>query len=622
LTQNTPLRDVDSEFSSPRLAQLAAIAQIKARLDSGSLGDDALRRRLSRLRPLVFLVDSLLDLASRPAWIAPLPRPVIPLPAPAVDADSANAPSDPELARQWRIVRKEFDAPYYLAQNPDVAKAKIDPIVHFLEYGWREGRAPNESFSVTEYLDANQDIAASAVNPFLHFLTHGRVEGRPLRAGSGHKHSIITNAATVEQRLARSPEVPASKIGSDDRLRSALGRASRSEYRKLHVSVSHDDFTTSLGGIQLCLQREAEAFERNGFDHVHVFPARQHLFTERANGVIALGVLINGSLAGYFEAGTVSKVFGSDIASETREASLAIHSLLGHDVQALTAILRALRLTGGRFWIHDFASVCAGHNLLRNDVEFCGAPAIDSAACNLCIYGERREIQVADHAALFEAFDLTVVAPSQRAMEVWKGASSFRRGGELVHPHCRLIPRNGRPRSGERQAAAGPKRLKIAFLGFPTVHKGWSVYRDLVFRFGSDPRYTFYHLGSEPQAGMPLHYREVLVGIGPSNAMIAAVEDLEIDVALIWSMCQETFCFAAYEAVAGGAAIVTSDVSGNVTSLVDEMRSGLALANEAQLYELFESGKALGLRRSARTVEHYDLEYSDMSADFIGASPR
>ena len=52
------------------------------------------------------------------------------------------------------------------------------------------------------------------------------------------------------------------------------------------------------------------------------------------------------------------------------------------------------------------------------------------------------------------------------------------------------------------------------------------------------------------------------------------------------------------------------------------MRSGLALANEAQLYELFESGKALELRRSARTVEHYDLEYSDMSADFIGASPR
>src|SRR5690606_39065427 len=36
-----------------------------------------------------------------------------------------------------------FDAGYYLANNPDVARAGADPLMHFCRYGWKELRNPS-----------------------------------------------------------------------------------------------------------------------------------------------------------------------------------------------------------------------------------------------------------------------------------------------------------------------------------------------------------------------------------------------------------------------------------------------------------------------------------------------
>lgn len=75
-------------------------------------------------------------------------------------------------------VRRHFDAEWYLAQNPDVARAGTDPLKHYLRWGWLERRSPSPSFDVSWYLSAYPDVLASAVEPFAHFLLLGRAEGR------------------------------------------------------------------------------------------------------------------------------------------------------------------------------------------------------------------------------------------------------------------------------------------------------------------------------------------------------------------------------------------------------------------------------------------------------------
>ncbi|WP_244534510.1 class I SAM-dependent methyltransferase [Hyphomicrobium sp. CS1GBMeth3] len=93
---------------------------------------------------------------------------------------------------RWRIVRQRrlvkasglFDAPWYQAQNPDVAAAGADPLDHFLLFGGQEGRSPSRAFDSAAYLRENLDVAKSGLNPLVHYLASGRAEGRrasPLR---------------------------------------------------------------------------------------------------------------------------------------------------------------------------------------------------------------------------------------------------------------------------------------------------------------------------------------------------------------------------------------------------------------------------------------------------------
>ena len=71
-----------------------------------------------------------------------------------------------------------FNTQYYLNQNPDVAASGIDPLTHYQQHGWKEGRDPSSAFNTTAYLEANSDVAAAGIDPLAHYLQYGESEGR------------------------------------------------------------------------------------------------------------------------------------------------------------------------------------------------------------------------------------------------------------------------------------------------------------------------------------------------------------------------------------------------------------------------------------------------------------
>jgi hypothetical protein len=70
------------------------------------------------------------------------------------------------------------DDGFYLAQNPDVQAAGVDPEQHYAQFGWREGRDPNAFFDTSAYLATYTDVAAAGVNPLEHYNAFGWKEGR------------------------------------------------------------------------------------------------------------------------------------------------------------------------------------------------------------------------------------------------------------------------------------------------------------------------------------------------------------------------------------------------------------------------------------------------------------
>lgn len=82
--------------------------------------------------------------------------------------------------QEARLVRTSglFDSDWYLAHNPDVAQAGVNPLIHYIQHGGFEGRDPSSSFSSAWYLEAYEDVKIASINPLVHFLKFGRLEKR------------------------------------------------------------------------------------------------------------------------------------------------------------------------------------------------------------------------------------------------------------------------------------------------------------------------------------------------------------------------------------------------------------------------------------------------------------
>jgi hypothetical protein len=67
----------------------------------------------------------------------------LPVIAPRVAGNNQSQPKagngDQETHQDWS---RGFDAEWYLEHYPDVASAGMDPLEHFLRYGFKEGRRP------------------------------------------------------------------------------------------------------------------------------------------------------------------------------------------------------------------------------------------------------------------------------------------------------------------------------------------------------------------------------------------------------------------------------------------------------------------------------------------------
>ena len=80
--------------------------------------------------------------------------------------------------RDYNLIKKSglFDSEYYLAKNEDVKKSKIDPIKHYLKFGWKEGRNPSAEFNGNQYLNKRPDVQVAGICPLVHYLKFGKNE--------------------------------------------------------------------------------------------------------------------------------------------------------------------------------------------------------------------------------------------------------------------------------------------------------------------------------------------------------------------------------------------------------------------------------------------------------------
>jgi FkbM family methyltransferase len=505
-----------------------------------------------------------------------------------------------------------FDAAFYCAANADVLAAATDPLDHFLQQGWREGRSPGPEFDVAYYLAANPDVAAAGINPVLHYVWAGQAEGRlPRRRPDAWQAQLLAarppsvRAADWKDAADRTAPLPRSALAA------ALG-----EPQAIVVSISHDDYDTNFGGIQNVIGDEQIAFAAAGWDYLHLSPAAPLPLLAEPQTDYRLRLRLNGKFLGVVNFVDLAAILRTVRAVGAR-LSFVFHHLLGH-VPELLATLPEPRDAQTVVWIHDFFTLCPGFNLLRNDVKFCGGPSLASAACSVCVYGNDRVDQTPRIHRFFAAIHPLVVAPSRVAMDFWQARGDLPHVGMSVVPPARLTMQL----DADPVNRANGARLRIAHLGGASLHKGWPVFAQLVEAHAGDPRYEFYHLGMGDTRLSRCVHDPVRVGPGQRDAMIQAVARHRIDVVICWSLWPETFCFTAHEALAGGAFVVARQDAGAIWPAVETNapRQGCALADEAALSRLFETGEIEQLVARSHRVRG-DLHPGGNTSDLLAEDP-
>ncbi|MDM0008853.1 hypothetical protein QTI51_28805 [Variovorax sp. J22G73] len=508
-----------------------------------------------------------------------------------------------------------FDVDYYLTKYPDVALAKLDPYEHYCSYGWKEGRDPSSDFSTKFYLQANPDVAASKINPLEHYAANGIKEGRaafpPHSAESGKSVVLAARPARV-RALDWLPVVDINSPLDREALRLLLASAFEKNPAEVGVSMSHDQYTKSVGGVQTSISIEQEALTSAGWTYVHLCPALPLPFladpvSEDATFFV---LTLNGRREGVVRLSDLLAVIPPAASEQAKSIHLIVHHLMG---LAVDAVLRVSKICNGGppiVWVHDFFSLCTNPFLLRNDRTFCNAPSESSSACLVCCEGAGRGAHLESMRRFFDQLCPVVLAPSSTAMNFWKIKGGFTYSKAIVIPLAQV-------ELGVLESGREKRPLRVAHLGAAAPHKGWATFVKLIERHGRDERYEFFRLGYG--TSMLDGLTEVVVEVGPGkvDAMINAVREHEIDVVINWSNCFETFSFITLEALAAGAFVVARRDAGNVWPAVvaaDSSR-GIAISTEIELRALFATGKVAELASAAMT--RGKLHRSRGTADFL-----
>ncbi|MDC7682863.1 glycoside hydrolase family 99-like domain-containing protein [Asticcacaulis sp. BYS171W] len=78
------------------------------------------------------------------------------------------------------IVKIYLDVNFYNKQLSGAHLTQDDAAAHYLSQGWKEGLDPSPTFSTSGYLGLYADVLEAGMNPVLHFYMYGRSEGRQM----------------------------------------------------------------------------------------------------------------------------------------------------------------------------------------------------------------------------------------------------------------------------------------------------------------------------------------------------------------------------------------------------------------------------------------------------------
>ncbi|WP_300074624.1 FkbM family methyltransferase [uncultured Ruegeria sp.] len=382
------------------------------------------------------------------------------------------------------------------------------------------------------------------------------------------------------------------------------------------LSISHDNYRKVTGGTQICIQIEAERADQAGMDYLNIHPVRTSnaLLSNAETEAAVFRLVLNGESIGVARYSELIAAT-SDRVSAGQIFQCVIHHLLGHSPEVVAQLLEASCDGKACYWLHDFFAVCQSYNLLRNNLSYCNAPDSASQGCAICKYGNGRAAHMKRFREFFKRIEITALAPSQVAADIWVKACAYELHKLIVQPHT-VLKSESRPQPLPTINHSAKAAVKIAFVGAPMLHKGWNEFKALVEAEYLNPDMEFHYFGNtNVNLSIVKHRVDVRASQFP-DAMSRALSAAGIDLVIHFAPWPETFSLTTAEALTSSAYVVTHRQSGNVANLVKSTGRGVVLDSGRDLVAWAKSDACKNLvqkTRQRRREEVLSSEYSDMA---------
>jgi hypothetical protein len=354
------------------------------------------------------------------------------------------------------------------------------------------------------------------------------------------------------------------------------------------VLLSFCDCYITLGGTSKVVLEQSKILIDSNYTVLMVCPYRAR---ERDAFDGWWAIYINGVFRSVVSTAELCQ-WASCAKSSVRE--IYIHHLRGIENEDTIQFIEALSCDMV-FYVHDYNSICiiptattATPTSYKPNSEFgyCGVAHPTLHECGSCPAASKAAENYSWYEEFFYRFRdrLTVVAPSQVAADIWRRGFTQLGIEPVVIGHLDETTR-------EQVEVVPRDKLRLAFVGVDTPEKGGEAWRAIASGSAAE-KLELYHFGQSEDRLSNVTYVNVDFHDSPT-AMTDALMAYNIDAALLWSICPETYSFTYFECLSAGTFILSSIHGGNIAARIIADHTGRVFDDQGQLVSALNGSEEL-----------------------------
>lgn len=415
---------------------------------------------------------------------------------------------------------------------------------------------------------------------------------------------------------------------------SFIGLKEHLRFKRVVVSLASGNPLVDSSGTSKVILRDRDAFLAAGKSYLLLFPVCTALGgdieSSRYIDFRSYGIVIDESFVGIFTESKIRDEVDSLLSDGYCFDALHIHHLIRNELRRTSRLLTVFNVTRAVIYLHDYYLICPeALNLIDDDGKPCSL--VLTGCCEGCpkrACAERRLSEIKNFLSELHA-RVVAIAPSEVPARLWRKYGTLPIDKVAVLPHQEMRGEF----HGNRSPVDAACRMSVGFVGAQRAAKGWSLWKRLIEETPRD-LYDFMQFGSGAETSGLFTQIPVFTHEQGKDAMIVALRNKGLAVALLLSNWPETYSYTAFECFASGAYIITLDGSGNIADMVKNNHCGFVcknedelmglLADKTRLVSLVNAYRASGVVRPAELVDsekilayaggEYTLERTKMTA--------